>query len=142
VLLGFAARSVSQHKAYILQNELDTKTKQLKAIADEAKQKAIETEAKVKPRRLSEAQKQIIMHNLKEFKGAKIVVREFLSDKDTVDYGQDFVSSLKAAGWDVREGPILVFGNSPVGIELIINDQNNPPPGAYALLGLLKQNAY
>jgi hypothetical protein len=149
VLLGFAARGVAQYKARILQMQLtsaleerDSKTKQLQTLAEEAKQKAIEIEAKQAPRRLSENQKEIMVQRLREIKGARIRITTILGNTESVVYGQDFALALQAAGWHVEGGGInqsVFTGKIPVGLNLIIKDPNNPPPGSLALDDLLMQ---
>ena len=76
------------------------------------KNKLDETEAKLSPRHLSEQQKEIIEQNLNKFRGTKINIIIFLGEADTFDYSQDFIYSLKNAGWDVQENHAMVLGKT------------------------------
>jgi hypothetical protein len=140
---------VAQYKARVLQIQLtsaleerDTKTKQLHILAEEAKQKALEIEAKQAPRRLSENQKETMVKRLGGIKGAKIRITTILGDTESVVYGQDFAATLQTAGWHVEGGGInqsVFTGKIPVGLNTIIKDPKNPPIGSLALDELLEQ---
>lgn len=108
--------------------------------AEEAKQKAIETDTKHAPRRLSVHQRETIVKLMGKYKGAQLRIWANLGDNESVVYQKDFVIALEAAGWQVNSVCCQGFlPDIPLGLHLGIKDQNDPPPGAVALVELLKQ---
>jgi hypothetical protein len=125
IFIGLFARGVGQYKALILQTHLASALSQI--------------EAKQIPRQLSEKQKTFIVKKLSDYNGSGITVVTYNGDRDNWDYGNDFVSTFKAAGWNVEDTPMLTIGKAPTGIQLIIKDANNRYPPAIALGNVLME---
>ena len=136
-LLGLAARYVGQHKAQIILKEQNAKNIDIKNLAEEAKNKVSEIEAKQKPRRLSEMQKTIIIKHLEKYKYTKIKITTVMSNVESINYAEDFVSIFKKIGWQVEFDH--TYDLKVIGIEIFVHDINNISPGAIELVKLLKE---
>lgn len=75
-------------------------------------------------RKLADAQRNILIAALSQFRGQKIDIVSAVGDTDGNRYAEDFALMFVAAGWDIGEGPReAVFTPAPpVGIQIAMNE--------------------
>jgi len=75
------------------------------------------------PRGLTETQKKAIIGVLAPFRGQKFSVVSIAGDPEGKNIGEQIVSVLRAAGWQLPEGGVAeaTYNKEPVGVSLMVN---------------------
>ena len=91
-----------------------------------------------KPRRLSQEQKQKLIHDLSHAGAYKVSMDVMVGDFEAIQYGRDFAEVFDAAGWTIGN-TTQVVGTFREGLSVAINDAeiSNSPPCAAALVQAL-----
>lgn len=91
------------------------------------------------PRGFTEAQKKAIIGVLAPFRGQKFSVVSIAGDPEGKNIGEQIVSVLRAAGWQLPEGGVAeaTYNKEPVGVALMVNAGQIMTPGVLRPVAML-----
>ncbi|WP_128843499.1 hypothetical protein [Burkholderia catarinensis] len=75
-------------------------------------------------RDVSPQQRQALIEAVRGFPGQHISVKGLAGDAECQTYAREIADALAEAGWDVVLNPILVNGDAPTGVRMIVNPGN------------------
>ncbi|WP_155627048.1 hypothetical protein [Burkholderia diffusa] len=73
---------------------------------------------------VSRQQKQALVSSLRDFPGQIVSVKGLAGDAECQAYARDIANALGEAGWNVAVNPIMVNGDAPTGVRMIVNPEN------------------
>lgn len=143
ILLGFVAREIARQRGVLIQVQLDTaieqrdaKAEEVKRMAEEARRKALEIEARQAPRPISEDEGARFVATLSNLPRGPLKVTSVSGDPETDNLAQRFEALLRRAGWEPDRESALFFG-SPRGLIVSVRDLGNRPAHAASILKAL-----
>lgn len=113
----------------------------LKKAAEDEKLARVKIEERIRPRRLSPRQREVIRAALSPYSGARVRISTVADDAESFNLGADIKDAVSSAGWLVAFfGPVTYLGPSasqlPSGVEILVGGMLNAP--AIALLKALR----
>lgn len=122
-------------------DELSRKNKAIEELADEARKKALEIEARQAPRKLRSEEKDSLVQLLRGRGGVPVIVSAVIGDAEAIGFAKDLLSALEAAGWKVTGVDQLIYtGSVPAGLIVAVGNAKAVPPEAIYLIQSLRKS--
>jgi hypothetical protein len=132
-----AAAQVEVAKASERAANAERETARLNKIAEEERLARVKIEDRLRPRRLSQQQREAIRGAVSAFRGTEVHLTTVVSDSDGSQYAKDFEDVLSQARWHITSSAAGVFvAPLPVGVVIQVGDAHNP--AAVALQQVLR----
>ncbi len=106
---------------------LEKEAARLREVAENEKLARLQIEERLRPRRLTQQQREAIRSALAPFSGTVINFVTVSNDSDGPQYAHDFIEVLSSAGWKTSPPIIGMFAPPlPVGLTIKVVDGHNP----------------